>query len=166
MTGSRRILIALPIALVLAAGAALAANALRAPERPIKPAYVTSQGLRARAAVGSYCVVGKGAGGCGDAAYPLHPRGHLPITPGSRLRVNLRRHAAHLEASLVRVDGDHFDTAGGKVKAGRAGGNGRFWRLKLPDDLGGADILSLEATLKPSGDANWWAGVKPVERWP
>jgi hypothetical protein len=166
MITSRRILVAVPIALVPAAVAAIAASALLAAGPAVKPAYVTSHGLRAGTALGSYCVVDEGAGGCGDAAYPLHPRAHLPITPGSRLRVNLRRHAKRVEAVLVRVEGDNMTTVGGRVRSRRAGGNGRFWRLRLPDDLGEANVLSIEATLEPSGDANWWAGVKPVERWP
>jgi hypothetical protein len=168
MTTSRRILIASALALGLAAAAAIAAFALsRAPEPAVKPAYVTSHGLRARAVVGTYCAPsGNDAIGCADKVYPLHPRAYLPITPGSRLRVNLRRHAKGLDVVLLRVEGNEMKSVGGKVRAKRSGGNGRFWRLRLPDDLGGANALSIGADLKPSGDANWWAGVKPVEQWP
>lgn len=168
MTTSRRVLIASVLALVLAAAAAIAAFALsRAPEPVVKPAYVTSHGLRARAVVGTFCAPdSSGRTLCSDKRYPLHPRAYLPITAGSKLRVNLRRHAKRLDASLLRVEGNEMKSVGGKVRAKRSGGNGRFWRLRLPDDLGGANVLSIGADLKPSGDANWWAGVRPVDQWP
>jgi hypothetical protein len=171
MTTSRRILIAL--ALVTAVAAATAALALGGGTAgPPKRALVTSQGLRAGTVLGSFCSTGgtkdgTGVVGCGDAGYPLHPHAYLPIVPGSTVRTNVRHRAKSLSASLIRVDGEQMNDVGGDVVAKPvAGSHRRVWRLRLPDDLGDANVLSIEARFKPAGDANWWAGVKPVTQWP
>jgi hypothetical protein len=163
MIPSRRILIALVLS--IAAAATVAALASAGSKPAVKPAWVFSHGLRAGSVVGTFCAPSNGATLCGDAAYPLHPRAHLPITPGGHMRLNLRRRAKSVEASLVRIDGDDSDFVGGKIDAERRDSRGRTWKLRLPDDLAGANALSISAKLE-SGDANWWAGVKPVERWP
>jgi hypothetical protein len=164
MTTSRRILIT--AVLCVAVAAAITALASAGSKPAVRPAFVTSHGLRARSVTGSFCAPSNGAVLCADAAYPLHPRAYLPITPSSRVLVNLRRRASHVEARLIDAQGQDAALVGPKLAVQARGANGRLWRVRLPKDLGGADALSINADLEPSGDANWWAGVRPVERWP
>lgn len=164
MTSTRRILIASALAIAFAAVITALASAGSKPA--VKPAFVTSHGLRAASAVGSFCAPSGFAVLCADAAYPLHPRAYLPITPRSRVLVNLRRRATHVDARLIDATGQDAALVGPKLPVRRRDANGRLWRVRLPKDLGGADALSINADLMPSGDANWWAGVKPVEQWP
>jgi hypothetical protein len=171
MTTQRRILVA--SALVAAVAAATAAFALGGGAAgPPKPALVTSHGLRARTVVGSYCSTGDtqngvGVGGCGDAAYPLHPKAFLPMTPRSRIRANLRKRTKKLAADLIRVDGSEFNVVGPALTAKPVpGSHRRIWRLRLPRDLRDANVLAITANFSAGGDGDFWAGVKPVERWP
>jgi hypothetical protein len=166
MTTSRRILIALALATcVAAATAALALGGGTA--GPPKRALVTSHGLRAGTVVGSYCSVGSGAGGCGDKEYPLHPKAVLPITPKSTIRVNFRKRTAKMIADLIVVHGFKFDVVGPKLGAKPVrGSHRRRWRLHLPRDLRDADAVGMFVDFADGGDADFWAGVKPVERWP
>ena len=171
MPTSRRTLIALAIAIAVAA--ATAAIALGGGTAgPPRPAIVSSHGLRTGTVLGSFCGSGTASDGtqvglCGDAAFPLHPRTYLPITPGGTVRANLRKRAKSVTASLIRVQGDDGDYVGGDVTAKPVRGkHKRLWRLSLPDDLGGATALSIETQFRGGGDADFWAGVKPVTRWP
>jgi hypothetical protein len=36
----------------------------------------------------------------------------------------------------------------------------------MPEDLAGAEALSIFAKFSKGGDADFWAGVKPVSQWP
>jgi hypothetical protein len=171
MTTPRRTLIALAIAIAVAAAtAAIAVGGGTA--GPPKKAVVSSLGLRAGTVLGSYCSTGKtkdgsGVSGCGDAAYPLEPRSYLPVIPASTVRVNLRKRAKSATAALVRVVGDQTNFVGGDVVAKPVrGSHRRVWRLDMPSDLGDANVLSISAKWAGGGDANFWAGVKPVSEWP
>jgi hypothetical protein len=171
MVTSRRILIA--PALAIAVAAATAAIALGGGSAgPPKRALVTSHGLRAGTVVGSYCSTGDthngtGVSGCGDAEYPLEPKAFLPITPKSRIRVNLRKPAARVNADLIRVNGSRFDVVRPGLKAKPVPStHRRVWRLRLPGDLRDADAIGMFVDFAGGGDADFWAGVRPVERWP
>jgi hypothetical protein len=129
--------------------------------------FLKTHGLTARATLGTHCLPSgtkeQPAVGCADYVYPLHVRGHLPAEPGTDIRVKLRRRATELTASLVRQEGDDFDFVGPTLTGTPAEGRQR-WKLRLPDDLHGANRLSIDVTYV-DGDANYWAGLKPVERW-
>ena len=129
-----------------------------------RAAFVAAHGLSARATLGTHCLPSNGATMCADYMYPLDPRGHLPAEPGARMRVKLRRRATSVTASLVRQDGDDFEFVSSSFAATRAE-NSKRWRLRLPDDLHGANRLSLDVDYV-DGDANYWAGLRRVERWP
>jgi hypothetical protein len=163
--------IALLIALVaLLASAAVALGGGKA--GPPKRALVTSHGLRTGSVLGSYCSAGQteagqGVGGCGDAEYPLHPRTFVPITPRSTVRVNVRKRAKRVTANLEKGRDAPYGFVGDEMKGQPvSGSHHRIWRLRMPDDLPKADALSIDARFADGGDANWWAGVKPVDQWP
>lgn len=165
MTTSRRTLIA--VALVTAAAAATATIAIGGSAGPPKSALVTSHGLTGRTAVGSYCSTGDGVGGCGDSTYPLRPKAFLPITPNSKVRVNFRKRTKNVNADLIRVNGSKFGVVGPKLAAKPVRGtHRRVWRLTLPRDLRDADAIGMFVDFNDGGDADFWAGVKPVEQWP
>jgi hypothetical protein len=171
MPSSRRTLIALVIAIAVAA--ATAAIALGGGTAgPPKKAIVTSHGLRARTVLGSYCSSGTtkdggGVSGCGDSTYPLQPKAFLPITPNSSLRVNLRKSTRSVQADFIRGLDAHFQVVGPQLAAKPVPGtHRRVWRLRLPDDLRNADAVAMFVKFAGGGDADFWAGVKPVTRWP
>jgi hypothetical protein len=171
MTPPRRIFITLAIAIAVAA--ATAAIALGGGSAgPPKKAIVSSQGLRTGTVLGSYCSTGKakdgsGVSGCGDAAYPLHPKAFLPITPNSSLRVNLRKRTKSVQADFIRGLDAHFQVVGPKLATKPVPGtHRRVWRVRLPDDLRNADAVAMFVNFADGGDADFWVGVKPVEQWP
>jgi hypothetical protein len=151
------------VALLASAAVALGGGTAGAP----KQALVTSQGLRTGSVLGSYCSSGPGVSGCGDAAYPLPVRTHVPVVPGSVVRANVRKRARSLNAYLVHVEGDGMNDAGGAIVTKPVKhSHRRIWRLRMPDHLGDANVLSIQAQFARGGDANWWAGIKPVDQWP
>jgi hypothetical protein len=165
----------LTLAGAIAAGGALAAVATVSgyvPPRP-PPAEVTIRGLTARAATGSYCIPDSGGGNgqaagdmtCVDSGYPLHPRGRLPAPPHSRVRFNVKTRARGVTGRLVRRDGQEFDFVGPQLHAQPLNDRRRVWRLRLPQDLRGAQILDVSVEY-PKGDADFWAGIRPVTHWP
>ena len=169
MTAPRRTLVA--FALVAAVAAASAALALGGGAGPPKRALVTSHRLHAQAALGSYCTSaptgpGTSSGGCGDAEYPLHPRAFLPITPDSSVRANLRGRAKSVEASFVQGRDAPWGYVGKLDTKPVPGTHRRVWRIHMPGDLMHADALALFVKFAGGGDADFWVGVKPVERWP
>jgi hypothetical protein len=170
MIATRRILPAL--ALVIALTAAAAALALSGSLVPPRKAIVTSQGLKTGTQLGSYCENdededGPGAKGCSDAEYPLHPRTFLPVEPGSTVRVNVRARAKAVEGRLVQGRDAPWGFVGPKIKGTPvAHTHRRIWKLHMPDDLRSADALSLFVDFGGGDDADFWAGVKPVTRWP
>jgi hypothetical protein len=159
--------------LAVTAAAAMATGALAA-EHPWVPerARVTAYGLTAGTERGSFCssrtsADGGGVTGCADYAYPLHPRAYLPIAPGAVVRVDVRRRAGGVTAGLVRVDGNEITNVGSPLTAEPVDSGRRVWRLRLPQQVADATALSISARWPGgSGDANWWAGVRPVAGWP
>lgn len=170
MTSTRRILIASVLATAVAAVAASIALG-GSSGGPAKPAYVSSHGLRARTVVGTQCFGGTSSDGmgytaCADAAYPLNVHSYLPITAGGKMRANLRKRAKSVSVKLVRVEGDKFDFVGDVGAKPVKGKHRRVWRLKLPGDLAGANVVDINTVWANGHDADFWAGVKPVEQWP
>ena len=168
---SRRWALLAALAAVVATAVAIAASqaAQKGSSGP-RPALVTIVNLTARSAVGSYCVTrrtgeGTGYSFCADKAYPLDPLGSLPAPPNAVVRVDVRRRVQSLEWGLIRRDGSRFDSVGTGGKASPVDAAHRRWRLRLPADLQGATDISLFVKFR-GGDANFWAGLRPVERWP
>jgi hypothetical protein len=169
MTIPRRTLIAL--LLVAAVAVTSAALAFGGAAGPPKRAYVTSHGLRAPTVLGSYCSSGQteagtGVAGCGDAEYPLRPRVYLPATSGATLRVNLRKRAKSVSAHLVRGRDADYSLDSESLAAKPANSRRRVWRLELPDDLRRVTAVSISTQWAGGGDADFWAGLKPVKHWP
>ena len=121
------------------------------------PVYVGAGGEYVRGAQGSYCYGGEGTTLCADYAYPLKLTARLPVIGGQRLTVDAGKRVKRLGAGLVRVEGDDMNFLR-SVRARRAG-KGRFWKLRLPADLGGADVLNLDLSFRTGGDSNVWAGL-------
>jgi hypothetical protein len=171
MATPRRTLIALAIAIAVAATTAAIAVGGGAAGPP-KKAFVRSHGLRAATVVGSYCSAagnetGRGVAGCGDSKYPLHPKAFLPITPNSSVRVNLRKSTKSVQADFIRGLDAHFEVVGPQLAAKPVPGtHRRVWRLRMPDDLRDADAVAMFVNFADGGDADFWAGVEPVSRWP
>lgn len=160
-----RVLAALALAAAFAAAcAALALGGGTA--GPPKHAIVTSHRLRAGTVLGSYCSFGERTGDCGDTEYPLNPRSFLPVTPGSKVRANLRKSAKSLEARFVHGSDAPWGYGGRLATDPVRGTHRRVWVIHVPDDLKHAFALSLFAKWADGGDANFWAGVKRVDRWP
>jgi hypothetical protein len=161
-----RILLALVAATLLTTSAFAADH----PWIPRK-ARVTVFGLHAGTARGSWCSSretgdGQGVHGCADYAYPLDTPSYLPITPGAAVRVDVRRAARDVTATLRRVDGNEITVVGSAMTGQPVDSKRRIWRLRLPLVVGGATALSITAHWQDSwGDANWWAGVRPVASW-
>lgn len=170
MTSKRRILPAL--ALLIALTAAAAALALSGSPVPPRKAIVTSQGLKTATKLGSYCANdeaedGAGAAGCADAEYPLQPKTFLPVKPGSTIRANVRKRAKGVEAHLVDLPDAGYSFVGPDITGTPvAHTHRRLWRLRLPDDLHGAEALSMFVRFGGGTDADFWVGVKPVAEWP
>ena len=158
---------ALAVAGTVAERGAGAAEELAEPPAP----SVTVRGLTARAVVGSYCVPAPREDQeserqapsdlCVDSAYPLGPKGRLPVRSRSRVRIDVRTRARAVRAHLVRVRGRSF-TSVGPLLTGRAlTPDGRYWKVRLPTRLGAATALSIDV-IYPDGDANAWAGLRPL----
>jgi len=153
------------VAAMLAA-ASMAFNAERSkgvggPKPP--PVYVGAKSEYVRTAQGSYCY-GDNTGGdgegvflCADYAYPLRVTARLPVVGRQRLTVDAGKRVKRLGGSLVRVEGDDVDFL--RAVRTRRTGQGRFWKVRLPADLGGADALNLNLAFRANGDSNVWAGL-------
>jgi hypothetical protein len=115
------------------------------------PVYVGANGEYVRAAQGSYCY-----GICADLFSPLQFAVRLPVVGHQRLTVDAGKRLQRLRANLMRVDGEHMISMG--AARARPTSQGRFWRLRLPADVAGADALSLDLTYR-TGTSNVWAGL-------
>lgn len=156
------------------AGTSMALNAERSngdsgPNPP--PVYVGAKGEYVRATQGTYCYSDESPheddlviNACADAAYPLRINARLPVAGRQRLRIDAGRRAKRLSAALVRVEGDEFDdiTYLRRVRTRRTG-QGRFWKLRLPHNVEGTDVLSLDLDFGTRGDSNVWAGLTQRE---
>jgi hypothetical protein len=151
--------------LLAAAGCAIAlgvfvAQADGGPSHRPPPLYVGSQGLYVKATQGSYCYSGKGKGVCADYAYPLSVKAHLPVAPGRRISVDGGRTLRRAGATLLRVKGQDLEYL--KVLRLKRRGKGRHWRGRLPSELGGANVLSVDVSFRHrGGSSNAWAGIDP-----
>jgi hypothetical protein len=115
------------------------------------PVYVGANGEYVRAAQGSYCY-----GICADLFSPLQFAVRLPVVGHQRLTVDAGKRLQRLRAILMRVDGEHMISMG--AARARPTSQGRFWRLRLPTGVAGADALSLDLTYR-TGTSNVWAGL-------
>jgi hypothetical protein len=163
----RAIVLALAVAPLLAPYASAAGN----PAVP-NTARVTTRGLTADTTRGSWCSWYQTSKrtwvwSCADYAYPLPTEAFLPITRGAVVRVDTRRPANDVTATLRHVDGDDESVVGPAMTGTPVDSSRRIWQLRLPQRIGGASALSITAHWwKDPGDANWWAGVRPVSDWP
>ena len=131
-------------------------NGVGGPKPP--PVYVGTKGESVRAAQGSYCYGGRGTTLCADFAYPLRVTTRLPATGAQRLTVDAGKRVQRLSGSLVNVEDQDVDYLGA-VRTRRTG-KGRFWKLRLPADLAGANVLNLDISFKRNlGSSNVWAGL-------
>jgi hypothetical protein len=178
-----------PLAVILATVASAGAFGQHAVDRatgsaPVKPppVYVGTGGVYVKATQGNYCPdkrtprrrerrstasstapVAPSMISCAySPGYPLPIKGKLGVAPGSKLLVDAGRRARSLSARLVRVE-DHgnnvIETDYLRFVKVRRDGNGRHWRLRLPDDLQAANVLSLDLSFRRGGDSNAWAGL-------
>lgn len=152
-------------ALVAAISQVRAAETLAAPPTPT----VTVRGLTARAVVGDYCIPAPRddpdpsrqtpSDLCVDTAYPLGPKGRLPVRSRSRARIDVRTPARAVSAQLVRVRGRAIHVVGERL-AGRAlNADGRYWKVRLPTRLDGATAVSIDIVYS-DGEANAWAALR------
>jgi hypothetical protein len=114
--------------------------------------YVGAKGAYVRAAQGSYCY-----GICAFIASPLQFTARLPVLGHQRLTVDAGKRLEKLRANLMRLDGEHMISMG--AARARPTGQGRFWRVRLPADVAGADALSLDLSYGAEGTSNVWAGL-------
>jgi hypothetical protein len=152
-----------------------------APSTP-PPVYVGAVGLYVKATQGSYCpdtatpksgrrrstaplIVPMAPSMiiCGNTpGYPLPIKGKLAVAPGSKLFVDAGRRARSLSARLVRIEdhgNDVIETDYLRFVRVQRKGMGRYWRVRLPADLQGANVLSLDISFRGGGDSNVWAGL-------
>ena len=130
------------------------------------PVFVGAKGEYVRAAQGTFCFFGDRGGLCADYLYPLQVKADLPVVAGQRLAIDAGVRVRRLSASLVRVTCDAAGCDGiddlGTLKVWRTG-KGRHWRVKLPPELNGANVLSVSVRFRRGGDSNVWAGLASAE---
>jgi hypothetical protein len=143
---------------------------------PSKPpsVYVGTAGLYVKATQGNYCPTPAPPRGltrhlgttsiiCGySPGYPLPLKGELAVAPGSKLLVDAGRRARSLRARLVRVEdqgNDFIETDYLHFLSVQRKGKGRYWLVRLPADLQGANVLDLDLSLRGGGDSDVWAGL-------
>jgi hypothetical protein len=118
---------------------------------------VAANGDKVEGAQGSYCF----GGGCADYAYPLAVHGKLEVSGGDR--VTLRAHTRKVgkaTVSLLRVHGDQIDDLGDPLRARPVAGHPRRLRVRLPNDLQGANRLDIFVRYEPAGDSDFWAAIR------
>lgn len=136
--------------------------------RDYRPALrVAHDGLTARASLGTHCTdppAGEpGFAGCVDYLYPLRLRASLPVRAGGTVVLRTRFTARRLAASLLYVHGRDIAPVGEQLVVRRTAA--RRWVVKLPAELGGANVVDVSMTWRNPrdgrGDANFWTGVRP-----
>jgi hypothetical protein len=152
---------------VTAAALVVVPGSAQEPERP-PTVRVTVRALTTPAALGSYCIAAepnadKGPiapeGPCVESAYPLRPKGKLPVRPRSRARIDVGTRAVALRARMIRVRGGTFSFVGRSLRPVAIGEDGRHWRVRLPSRLQRANALSIDVDYV-DGQANLWAGLR------
>ena len=128
------------------------------------PVHVAADGKQVRAAQGTFCYSSKMHGLCADYAYPLQVKARLPVAVGARVAIDAGTRVRRLTATLIRVTCERPFCDGidevAAVKTWRTG-EGRHWRAKLPLDLQGANVLSVDIRFRGArGDSNVWAGLE------
>ncbi len=132
----------------------------------------TDHALTIRSTVGSYCVAGRPHGHvhpamCADYVYPLPTRGRLPVRAGDRLALRFRHNPRILDsvrsatARPLRVHGQDFHAVGASVKPRRTRNGSDRWRLRLPRDIGDANVLAVSVTYRGFGDCEFWIAISP-----
>jgi hypothetical protein len=96
-------------------------------------------------------------GFCGDAFRP-HPAGRLPVLPGGGVVIESSDDVTRADASLLRhVKHDRYEPVGAPLSAERI--TARRWRVTLPVDLQGADVLIVSVAWS-DGDYGGAAGLR------
>jgi hypothetical protein len=120
---------------------------------------VSSAGKSVRATAGSWCITRPRADGtpfrtCRDLPYPLHTRGRLKVSPGSRVTLGFAATPATVKARLLAGERDRdqvYEAVVVKLSA-------RRYRLSMPQRLPCGRVLDVYATYD-GGDVDLWAAV-------
>ena len=168
-----------PLAALVASALALAAPALAGSQRAHggmtpRPMLAMDHALTIRSTVGSYCVSGRphrhvhpATGMCADYVYPLPTRGKLPVSAGDRLTLRFRHNprildrVRHATVRPLRVQGQDFHAAGPAVTPRRAHGDPDRWKLRLPAEIGDANVLAVSVAYRGFGDCDFWIALTP-----
>ncbi len=128
---------------------------------------VTARNLITAATLGSYCIPDpqpSDPGGpkvtelCVDVAYPLRTRSRLPVRPRRLMRIAVGTRARAVRARLLNVVGDEYAPVGPVMRAEDPSTDRTRWRMRLPDAIGEANVLSIVVSY-PRGHANFWVGI-------
>ncbi len=126
-------------------GIALMGGAESASAGDLQPLTVTAHGLTVGATLGTYCLqptIPAMGSVCGDAAYPLPVRGHLPIRPRDVIAIHTGGPVRKVGLALLRVHGKR--TVKLFSHAAHRGNNGRTrWTLRLPRSLRAANVVNV-----------------------
>lgn len=166
---SRRRVVAAVVAVSLTALLAAPASGSGGVDPPRRP-FVGSDGLFARAKLGSYCVTyetdGMGTGACADAAAPARPpRPRITVEPGDRIamlfrhRPGLRDRPSHLHLALARFRHGDLRALSVHPRAHKVDGHARKWRARAPRQIASADLLTILDRF-PAGDATYYVGLR------
>lgn len=155
-------------AAVVAPTLALAADGGRSmPRQPL----VSAGDATVAATVGTHCVrqtseAGEPVGGyCADYRYPLATRGRLPVEPRGLVRLRFRDNpqladdVTGASVSLIRRRGEDFESLRWSASAVPVDDGSGTFRVRLPERLRGANVLSVTVGYDGGGDANFWAGL-------
>lgn len=146
------------------AGIRTAASCARAPAPPARLSQEPAPGevpelrlKRAGVSVAAPLLFFCSGGLCGDAFTP-HPAGRLPVLPGGSVVIQSSDDVTRAGASLLRhVERDRYDAVGPALSADRI--SARRWRVTLPVDLHGADVLVVSVAWS-DGDYGGAAGLR------
>jgi hypothetical protein len=137
---------------------------------PPRRAFVGSNGLFARAKLGSYCVTyetdGTGVGVCADGAAPDRPpKPRIAVEPGDRIamlfrhRPALRDRPSHIHLALARIRHGERRALSAHLQAHEVRGHARKWRARAPRQVARANLLTIVDRF-PAGDATYYVGLR------
>jgi hypothetical protein len=138
--------------------------------KPPRRVFVGSNGLFARAKLGSYCVTyetdGMGTGVCADGAAPGRPpKPRITVEPGDRIamlfrhRPGLRDRPSHIHLALARIRHGDLRALSVHPEAHKVHGHARKWRAGAPRRIAKANLLTIFDRF-PAGDATYYVGLR------